>query len=397
MVLEGEFPPDIRVENEIKALNKAGIKVVLACFTKKETQTEDAKEELLQIKRKKINPFLLYFKTNNITFPFYTKWWSKFLNEMLKHDNFDFIHAHDLPMFRVLDRTGLTKQYQVIADLHEDYPVAIQNYEWATKFPNRYLVRPKSWFKIEKKILKNAAKIVVLSENFKINLLRKYTYLREEQIVVFPNVPDLEYYRNQNTKEVRIDKRDNIPLLTYFGRIATRRGIITTVKALKILIKSGIQLKLLLIGPIEKRNNALINDYLNDIEVKDYIQHINWIDIGELRSYMKVTDISISPIVKNEQHEAGVANKVFQYMMFGKPIIVSNCRPQAKVIQEEKCGLVFESENPGDLAEKIKTLMNNPGLTREMGENGQKAIFNKYNTDIMGENLRNIYKEKGVG
>ena len=35
--------------------------------------------------------------------------------------------------------------------------------------------------------------------------------------------------------------------------------------------------------------------------------------------------------IKNEQHESGVANKIFQYMWAGKPLIVSNCLPQQRM------------------------------------------------------------------
>lgn len=393
MVLEGEFPPDDRVENEINILNKAGIEIVLACLAKKETQTKESKGKLLQIRRKKIKSFHFNLRTNNITFPLYAKWWSKFLNQVLKENNFDYIHAHDLPMLRVLDQIGYTKQYKVIVDLHENYPFAIQNYEWATNFPNRYLVRPKNWFNIEQKTLRKASKIVVLSENYKRELLNKYSYLNDEQIAVYPNVPDLEHYKGDQKEETRENSRYQTLTINYFGKMGRRRGVLTIVKALKILIKSGIHLKLLLIGPVEKRFKELFYTYINDDEVKNYIQHINWVDLTDLHAHMNSIDICISPIIKNDQHESGVANKVFLYMMFGKPVIVSNCKPQAKVIQEENCGLVFESENPSDLAEKIKYLINNPELVRKMGKNGEKAVFNKYNTDIMGDKLVKLYKK----
>ncbi|MFW6224930.1 MAG: hypothetical protein ACOC4B_01535, partial [Bacteroidota bacterium] len=115
MVLEGEFPPDIRVENEIKILNQSGIEVVLACLDKKNANTESNKGKLFQINRKKINSLLFNLRTNNITFPLYAKWWSNFLNKIFaKQNQFDYIHAHDLLMLRVLHKIGITKHYKTI-------------------------------------------------------------------------------------------------------------------------------------------------------------------------------------------------------------------------------------------------------------------------------------------
>ncbi|MFP4403942.1 MAG: glycosyltransferase family 4 protein [Candidatus Woesearchaeota archaeon] len=393
MVLEGEFPPDIRVENEIKILNQSGIEVVLACLDKKNANTESNKGKLFQINRKKINSLLFNLRTNNITFPLYAKWWSNFLNKIFEKQNqFDYIHAHDLPMLRVLHKIGITKHYKTIVDLHENYPYAIQSYDWATNFPNRYLVRPKCWSKIEQKLLRKAAKIIVLSENFKNYLINKYSYLKNDQIIIYPNVPDLDIYYNQNKTIISLNNKKKLPVITYFGNIAKRRGIITAFESLRILLEEGYKLKLLLIGPINKRENEIFGAYFNDPKIKDYIDYIKWIDIKDLHAYLKLSDICISPIIKNEQHESGVANKVFQYMMFGKPVIVSNCKPQAKVIQEENCGLVFESENPEDMAMKIKKLITNTDLIKAMGANAQTAILEKYNTAIMGKNLVNFYK-----
>jgi glycosyltransferase involved in cell wall biosynthesis len=297
-----------------------------------------------------------------------------------------------LPIFRVLHKIGLTKKYDVNLDLHENYPVAIQNYLWATKFPNNVIVMPKLWFKIEKKLLKHANKIIVLSEDYKEKLIKNYPYLKYEQFVIFPNVPDLTRFKQRTVQIGSSANSHNVVVLTYFGIISRRRGIHTAIKALKILINSGQNLKLLLIGPIDKKEKNQFSYYLDDLNLKNYIQHIKWIDLDDLPAYMGKTDICISPIIKNDQHESGVANKVFQYMTFGKPVIVSNCKPQAKIIEQEECGVVFDSENPADLAEKIKTLISNTELIKKMGKNAKKAILRKYNTKVMGENLLNIYR-----
>jgi len=41
MVLEWEFPPDVRVENEMLALTEAGYEVHLACSTRKDKSLKE--------------------------------------------------------------------------------------------------------------------------------------------------------------------------------------------------------------------------------------------------------------------------------------------------------------------------------------------------------------------
>ena len=103
--------------------------------------------------------------------------------------------------------------------------------------------------------------------------------------------------------------------------------------------------------------------------------------------------------MKNEQHESGIANKVFQYMLFERPAVVSNCIPQQKIIEEENCGLVYESNNEKDLAKKIIQLYENPNLCKQMGKNGKKAVLEKYNWENTSKNLIELYKtiENSIG
>jgi len=393
MLLEGDYPPDIRVENEIKLLTKEGIKVILLALKKKGDNPLKVQEGLFTIYRKPLSHLLFNLRTNDFTFPVYAKMWSDFIHFVIKQHHIDYIHVHDLPMLRVIAATKFSDRYPIHADLHENYPIAIQNYKWATRYPNRILVRPGSWQKKEKKALKRADRIIVLSEHYKNQLLKRYSYLSSEQIIVYPNVPNLEYYENQTRKTIQIKNPDNLPVLTYFGRIAIRRGIETALQSLKILLDRGVKFKLLLIGPVEKTEQATFKKYLKAPELMPYIEQITWIDISELSSYMEITDMTISPLVKNAQHESGVANKVFQYMLFGKPVIVSDCRPQAEVIKEAECGVVFKNQDAKDLADKIQWLILHNDQKNEMGFRAQQMVRKKYNTAVMGKKLLELYKK----
>jgi len=110
---------------------------------------------------------------------------------------------------------------------------------------------------------------------------------------------------------------------------------------------------LLLIGPVDKIEKEMFFEAISSPEIKNSIIHYEWKDISLLPSFISVSDICLSPIVKNDQHESGVANKIFQYMLFERPLIVSNCKPQSIIVEEEQCGVVFNSEDSVDLSEKI--------------------------------------------
>ena len=61
MILDLEFPPDLRVENEIEALIDAGHEIHLACFTRKNRQKYEKIENFHIDITKMINQTLVWF------------------------------------------------------------------------------------------------------------------------------------------------------------------------------------------------------------------------------------------------------------------------------------------------------------------------------------------------
>jgi glycosyltransferase involved in cell wall biosynthesis len=122
------------------------------------------------------------------------------------------------------------------------------------------------------------------------------------------------------------------------------------------------------------------------------LHYIPWIESQEFPAYLGICDICLAPFHKNPQHESGVANKIFDYMLGGKPIIASNCKPQQNLIEKHECGLIFE--NLTEFHDAIIRLINDRQLREKMGENGRKAIMKDYHTGIVKENLISLYNKK---
>ncbi|MCA1761639.1 MAG: glycosyltransferase [Flavobacteriales bacterium] len=174
----------------------------------------------------------------------------------------------------------------------------------------------------------------------------------------------------------------------YFGIISYPRYLHIAKKAVDIVNQKGRDAKLIIAGNIIKGDK----NYVEKTVLGKSTEHIPWIELSELGKHIVGMDACISPIEKNPQHESGVANKVFQYMFFSKPLLVSNCEPQKRLVESVECGLSYDHESAEELAEKIIWLMDNPDKAKEMGENGRKAILNTYNTDVYGKKIIDLYE-----
>ena len=386
IIVDNEFFNDVRVLNEVKILSDI-YDVFVLCFSFS-PQKKTLKEPLnITIKTISISKKLkdILFGVQN-TIPLYDYFWAYHIRKFIQKNSLICIHVHDLYMSYSAYLATKKSKIPYILDLHENYPSAVLSYQWSKNFFKKLLAKPHKWAKKEQSLLKYATKIIVLSENFKQDLLKKYNNLQSSNVTVFSNVPDLQEFKNYEINSNILEKEDKF-ILFYFGVISERRGILTCIEALKILNKQYPQIYLLLIGPVDKAESKI---FQNALSYKNII-HYKWKDISTFPSYASISDVCLSPLIKNEQHESGLANKIFQYALFKKPLIVSDCKPQKEFVEDNNCGLVFKSNDCNDLVNKITLLLNNPHQGNELGKNGVKAVENSYNLNIFKTTLLSAY------
>ena len=387
VVVDNEFFTDIRVRTEVEILKNAGHKVFvlhLQFSDKTDNHIDGVSTHSIKISRKKKD---FIYATMNWN-PSYENLWSGEISKFINVNNIEALHVHDLYMAKSARKgiDGSDNNISLTLDLHENYPFAIQLYEWATKFPRNLIVQPKKWLSKEKEYLLYADKIVVLSDYFA-NLLSKKYSIDFSKFVVYPNVPNINYFDGFEINKSILNKADKITMF-YFGAVAKRRGIYVMLEGFNKLKEEIKNIELLIIGPVDKKDKDKFYSIVNNSA--DVI-HYEWKDMSEFPSFVSYSDICVSPLEKNPHHESGVANKVYQYMLFGKPVLVSNCKPQSELIESTESGLVFEHDSVTDFVDKSKTLLSNPEMCVKMGENGKKAIISNYNMENYSQKLLEIY------
>ncbi|MEE4310900.1 MAG: glycosyltransferase family 4 protein [candidate division KSB1 bacterium] len=389
MILDQAFPPDIRVENEAVSLAQNGHDVFLFCYSYS-NEEKSIKYRGIHLQRVRVSRYWIKKMRALVNvIPVYEAFLKKRIKRFIIKNDIDVMHVHDLYLLGVSLKVSRELGVPVVSDLHENYVEAIKTYNWANSFTGKMLTRPRRWEKLERKYLERVAHIIVTCKEYKKVLLHKYDFLNEKNIHVHLNVPDLyEFFSYEIDKKV-LGGIEGF-FIFYFGVIGERRGVFTCFDALKKIERES-NIKLLLIGPVDKGIASEFQSNLNDPQIKDRIIHYPWKDISLIPSYINASDICLSPLLKNGHHNTTIANKVFQYMAMGKPLVVSDCKPQQEIIEEENCGLVHEAGNVDDLAEKVMDLFNNPDLRQKMGERGRKAVMEKYNLEKERKSIIALY------
>jgi glycosyltransferase involved in cell wall biosynthesis len=392
IIVDNELNNDKRVLKEVEILKENGMSIYVLCmgFGKKQYQEiKGISVSRLRIEKKIKNLMFLFINT----IPFYEWYWAFKIRKFVSSKKINILHVHDLYMSKSaamgIHRSG--KKIPMILDLHENYPYAVTTYNWTKGFLRSVISWPDKWQKKEKEYLEYADRIVVLSDDFRDELIARHNFLKPGNFCILPNVPDLNPVNPAAKPETIFPFKKKAPILFYFGVVAERRGIFNALSAFIKVVSKGYLIDFLIIGPVDKKDQKRFNEIISSDAMQERVIFIPWIDLCELPAYLGISDICIAPFLKNPQHESGVANKIYDYMLGRKPVIGSDCRPQQKLIEKYNCGIVFHNEN--ELIEAIIKLLENVELREKMGENGYKAILEDNHLGLVKENLLLMYKK----
>lgn len=390
IIVDNEFFSDVRVCRQVRFLTKHLERVRVYCFrfdkSKPKVSTwQGAEVVAFYIPRPLKN--LLYLLMNRLSW--YETLWVRLVKRHCRED-VKVIHAHDLYMSKIGKRLRLYfgESCKFFLDLHENYPAAIKSYSWANSGWRKKVVVPQKWSIKESKYLSYPDAILTLSASYANMLKEKYPRLKVDQWLSYPNYIDIKWFDSLTARPVIYPTEKRI--LFYFGAIARRRGVFDF---LRVVASSEYLLDkfyIVLIGPVDSADEQTFDGLVNDERLKDNVQYISWIKLKDLGSYIDKADVCVAPFVPNPQHNSGVANKIYQYMYFAKPIVASNCIPQAKLIERAQNGLVFENRDQFEDILVSISLKSQEEL-KQMGENGRKYLLENCNGVLENKKLLALY------
>lgn len=381
MILDREFPPDLRVENEIEALQHKGHEIHVACFTRKNRLSVEKIGDLT-VHRARISDFIYKSSVGALTFPFYFNFWRKFLYQILKREQFDAIHVHDLPLVRV--GVELKNKYNVplAADLHENWPAYLRISKHTKSIMGRILSPNRKWIHYEREILQHVDRIIVVVKEAKNRLVR--LNLNEESIHIVSNTLNIKHFNI----DIHKTNPDEI-VLFYAGGITYHRGIQTVIKALSLIKHSVPNIRFRILG--EGRYQSELMKLTKRLELDNQIVFQGWQPYKKMIEFLKEADFAVIPHLKSEHTDTTIPHKLFQYMYAEKPVIASNCEPIERIIRETDSGYIYREDKYSELADILASLYNDK--SKELGRNGKLWVKKKYNWGQDSQVLIDVYEK----
>lgn len=176
--------------------------------------------------------------------------------------------------------------------------------------------------------------------------------------------------------------------VVYTGEIHLYRGIDTVIDAVALLAdRGGPPLRVSLVG------TGKLVDVLKARAVRrgvgEQVSFLGW--QPDLRPFIAAADIGLIPPHASAHQDVTMPNKLYDFMAFGKPVVVSDARPMRRVVEQAGCGLVFPAGDPAGLADCLARLAD-PDLRRRTAAAGAAAVRDTYNWDRDGAVLLDIVR-----
>lgn len=381
MLLETEFPPDVRVENEIAALAEAGHEIHLACATRKNRPAEERCGEAL-VHRITISRFVYRSSVGALKFPFYFNFWRKFVNDLMLKEKFDAIHVHDLPLSIVGAEIKGEKGIPLIIDLHENWPGLLSISSHTRTIMGRLLCNIEQWKAYEKKYLQAADKVIVVVDEAAERL--KKIPVPEKNLVVVSNTLNISGFPEPGEKEKRSSERK---ILIYEGGLTYHRGVQYVIQALSKIrhLAGSIEFRIVGAGNYLEELKSLSGR----LQLNEMVRFLGWQPQKIVYEEIGKADLAVIPHIKSSHTDSTIPHKLFHYMYAGLPILVSNCDPLGRIIKETSTGYVYQFDDVDELAGKIESFLISGSSLKPA--NGREWVERKYNWDVDKKRLVEAY------
>ena len=390
MILDKPFPADPRVANEASTLVRQGHQVFLYCFDYSGALPQYEVIEGIQVCRYRVAKWMYSISALAYTIPVYHMMLKRSIIEFIQDRNIQALHIHDITVARVVFQANEHFDLPIILDLHENRPEIMKYYHHVNTPLGKLLIRPSVWKKFEGKYMREATKVLLVTELAKAHYV-KTSNISPEKIIAVPNTVRKSFYTDYKTHNEIIEKYKSHFTLLYWGHTALRRGVRTVISAMPKLIEEIPNIKFICAGR-SPTDHILERDVVKH-GVEKYVDLVGMQDPLLFHSFIIASDLCVCPLHRNIHHDTTYANKIFQYLSMERPIIVSDSTAQAEIARTGQCGLVFEDRNAGDLADQILRLYRDPGLRKSLGANGRQIIEEQFHWENTSRALGEMYKQ----
>lgn len=228
--------------------------------------------------------------------------------------------------------------------------------------------RPMIYRALFLKTLKNADRIIAVSDSTRRDILR-YVNIPPEKICTIYEGVDQERYKPLSRKEVQVvDEKYaiNFPYILYTGTLEPRKNIPFLIEAFHIVRRAGIKHKLVIVGKRGWKYKEVFKT-VDRLELQNDVVFTGYIPVEDLPVFYNAADIFVYPSLYE-----GFGLPPLEAMACGTPVITSNTSSFPEVVGD--AGIMVDPHDVNQLAEEMQKILTNTGLRQDMIGKGLERV-----------------------
>lgn len=303
----------------------------------------------------------------------------------------DIVLATSTPLTIAIPGIYASKRLKVpmvfeVRDLWPELPVAVG------ALKNPVLISAAKW--LEKIAYRNSSHIVALSPGMASGI-EAVGYPRD-QISIVPNGADVDLFCQPQ------EKRDHFlaehpylatgPLVVYAGTLGIINGVGYFVDMAKEMLKVDPKVRFLVVGDGKERN--CIHQKASSLGVLD---NNFWmmppVSKTEIVSVLSAATTATSFFVDLPEMWNNSANKFFDALAAGKPLMINYKGWQAEILEESGAGIVVPPNDAATAAKILHQFLGNRQRIEEAKNKAKHLAQTAFNRNVLAEKMLNILEE----
>jgi glycosyltransferase involved in cell wall biosynthesis len=366
MVVTNPFRPDERVRKEAKVLAQAGFTVVVHAWDRDSAYPTYEQISGFIVRRTRLRSLYSNFAAVGLTLPIFL---AAVFPRILALRDVRVIHCHDfdsLPIGIIL-KIIKKKKIKLVYDAHEDYSSMVSD-----SVPSfiRALIAT-----MERLLSAKADAVVTVSKA----LARK---IPNPNLFLVWNAPEITGDRLVGEVVTGTEWPPGFRVLLY-GFLGKDRGIETILRIaserrdLSIVVAGS--------GP----SAGIVKQAASKLSNVKFLGYVSQHRIGLLLTECQLVLALYDP--RKENNRIGAPNKLYEAMLFGKPLLAATGSYMEEVVVREECGIVANYNDSLEIANTISFLAVNRSIADRLGDNGRKVFRERYSWDISSRSLISCY------
>ncbi len=304
----------------------------------------------------------------------------------LAPQEFDVIHCTHFLLLPASIRVAEKKGAQVVYDAYERYASDIAH----QYFPGMRGQVCHLLEAAENRLVKRVDGVLTISSPGEILATR---YMRNcGNVEVLYNVPAAGAAAVRSLREQYAGRN----VMIYAGTMTRNTGIFRLAETVALLRDEFPEVLLLMIGDFDSPGDeATFRDRVRLDGLERNIELIPWMPFERLMEHASLARIGIAPYQRHPRYlllGKGTARKIFTYMCAGLPVISSDFGEVARIVAEERCGILADTSSAAAVAAAARRLLRDGDAAAAMGAKGRAAVREKYNWEQEQAKLLRLYE-----